>query len=55
VETPDLKGVSAEGERVSHPWAKFAGTWAEDDPLIAAWREAVEEYRRQMDEDPDIL
>jgi len=37
-----------------HPWARFAGTWALDDPLIAEWQKEVEEYRRRMDEDPNI-
>jgi hypothetical protein len=36
------------------PWAKFFGTWDPDDPLIAEWEKAVEEYRRQMDEDPNV-
>jgi len=36
-----------------HPWARFAGTWREDDPFIAEWQKEVEEYRRQIDEDPD--
>jgi hypothetical protein len=37
-----------------HPWAKFAGAWREDDPLIQEWKQAVEEYRRERDEDPDL-
>jgi hypothetical protein len=36
-----------------HPWAKFAGSWKVDDPLLEEWRQAVEEYRRRVDEDPD--
>jgi hypothetical protein len=36
------------------PWARFAGTLDPDDPLIQEWERAVEEYRRKMDEDPDI-
>jgi hypothetical protein len=36
------------------PWARFAGTWDPNDPLIQEWERAVEEYRRKMDEDPDI-
>jgi hypothetical protein len=38
-----------------HPWARFAGTWKEGDPFIEEWKKAVEEYRRQIDEDPDAL
>lgn len=37
------------------PWAKYAGSWREDDPVIEEWKQAVEEYRRKMDEDPDVL
>jgi hypothetical protein len=36
------------------PWAKYAGTWQPGDPLIEEWKEAVEEYRRKIDEDPDV-
>src|SRR5438093_596389 len=32
------------------PWSRFAGTWAGDDPLIAEWQQAVEEYRLANDE-----
>jgi hypothetical protein len=42
--------VSASEE---HPLAKYAGIWREDDPLIEAWKKAVDEYRRQVDEDPE--
>ena len=34
-----------------HPFDRFVGIWKPDDPEIAAWREAVEEYRRQKDEE----
>jgi hypothetical protein len=37
-----------------HPWAEFVGKW-KDDPLIDEWMQAVEEYRREVDEDPDYL
>jgi predicted RNase H-like HicB family nuclease len=36
-----------------HPLARFAGRLP-DDPLVEAWEEAMAEYRRQMDEDPDV-
>ena len=36
-----------------HPLARFAGT-LKDDPLVDAWEEAMAEYRRQIDEDPNI-
>jgi hypothetical protein len=37
-----------------HPWARFAGTLDPDDPFVREWKQAIEEYRRKMDEDPDI-
>jgi predicted RNase H-like HicB family nuclease len=37
-----------------HPWKSFAGTWNENDPAIKRWEELVEQYRRQIDEDPTI-
>jgi hypothetical protein len=36
-----------------HPLAKFAGTWQPDEKLLEEWKQAVEDYRRQVDEDPD--
>jgi hypothetical protein len=36
------------------PWTRFAGTWRPDDPFIERWKQAVEEYRQKMDEDPTI-
>jgi hypothetical protein len=36
-----------------HPFARFAGD-LRDDPLLEAWEKAMAEYRRQMDEDPDV-
>jgi hypothetical protein len=34
---------------------QWAGMWKPDDPLIAEWQQAVEDYRRQVDEDPNAL
>jgi hypothetical protein len=46
--------VQLEVPSTERPWTKFAGTWTPDDPVIEEWKQAVEEYRRQMDEDPDV-
>ena len=46
--------ISVEVGPFQHPWARFAGTWAQDDPFIAEWEKEVEEYRKRMDEDPDV-
>jgi hypothetical protein len=37
-----------------HPWMEFAGMF-KDDPLFDDWQKAIEEYRREVDEDPDRL
>jgi hypothetical protein len=36
------------------PWKQDAG-YLQDDPLYEPWRAAMEEYRRQLDEDPEAL
>jgi hypothetical protein len=38
----------------SAPWKQDAGYLC-DDPLYELWREAMEEHRRKLDEDPDGL
>ena|SRR3989442_8461638 len=35
-----------------HPWSGDAG-YLRDDPLLAAWRNAMEEARRRLDDDPN--
>ncbi len=35
-----------------HPLARFAGIF-KDDPLLQSWKDAMAEYRRQADEDPE--
>jgi hypothetical protein len=35
-------------------WKQDAG-YLHDDPLFEPWRAAMEEYRRQLDEDPEAL
>lgn len=37
-----------------HPLAKFAGMF-KDDPWIDDWKQAMAEYRRSVDADPDAL
>ncbi len=36
------------------PWKEDAG-YLHDEPLFEPWREAMEEYRRRLDEDPEAL
>ncbi len=44
--------VPLEVTPVQHPWMKFAGMF-KDDPLVEEWKEAMAEYRREVEEDPD--
>src|SRR4051812_7655979 len=37
-----------------NPWLAIAGTW-KDHPDIEEVEENIREYRRQLDEDPDLL
>jgi hypothetical protein len=48
-----VKGVVIEPPPGDHPLLKWAGTWDLNDPLIQEWQKAVEDYRRQIDNDPD--
>lgn len=34
------------------PWA---GLWKPDDPLIAEWQQAVEDYRQEMNSSVNVL
>jgi hypothetical protein len=36
------------------PWMEFAGMF-KGDPWIEDWKRSVEEYRKKVDEDPDVL
>lgn len=47
--------TSLEVGSVTHPLLRFAGIWKEGDPLIKEWMQAMEEYRREVDADPDYL
>jgi hypothetical protein len=52
------KGAEVVGLEVggasSHPWMEFAGMF-KDDPWIEDWKRSIEEYRKQVDEDPNTL
>jgi hypothetical protein len=45
--------VPLELPSAEHPWRPYAGT-LKDDPLLHEWKEAMAEYRRQMEADPDV-
>lgn len=44
--------VALEVGAPAHPWMPFAGMF-KDDPWIADWKRSVEEYRKNVDDDPD--
>jgi hypothetical protein len=57
IEARVKKGAEIVGLEVgttAHPWMAFAGIF-KDDPWIDDWKKSIEEYRRQVDEDPDAL
>jgi predicted RNase H-like HicB family nuclease len=57
--TPDplalarAKGMVIEAPPGEHPLLKWAGTLDPNDPMVQEWRKAVEEYRREIDADPN--
>jgi hypothetical protein len=46
--------VQVEIQEPEPHYAKFVGTWKPGDPEIEAWKEAVEEYRQEVENDPNI-
>ena len=46
--------VGLEVGAAPHPWMEFAGMF-KDDPWIEDWKRSIEEYRKQVDEDPSML
>jgi predicted RNase H-like HicB family nuclease len=45
-------GMVIEPPNGDHPLLKWAGTWDPNDPLNQEWQKAVEDYRREIDNDP---
>jgi hypothetical protein len=45
--------VALELTPTSHPLAEFVGMF-KDDPMVEEWKEAMADYRRQIDSDPDV-
>ncbi|WP_205679121.1 hypothetical protein, partial [Aquisphaera insulae] len=48
------KLIGLDVEAVDDPHAPIPG-WSEDDPLFKEWQEAMSEYRRQVEDDPNRL
>ena len=38
----------------SHPLAEFIGMYSPDDPVVAAWKKSMADYRRKIDEHPEL-
>lgn len=38
----------------NHPWLPAIGIF-EDDQMFAEWQQAIQDYRRSVEEDPDAL
>jgi predicted RNase H-like HicB family nuclease len=36
-----------------NPWLKMAGMF-KDDPMLEEWKQAMADYRRQVDQEPDV-
>jgi hypothetical protein len=47
--------VAVEVPPWEHPAKAHIGGWDPADPRIQEWERLMQEYRRQMDEDPDVL
>jgi hypothetical protein len=48
-------GVEVVGLEVGpepNPWVEFAGMF-KDDPMIGEWKQAMADYRKEIEEDPD--
>lgn len=44
--------ITMDLETKEHPLAPLPG-WSEDDALFDEWQEAIEAYRRQVEDDPE--
>lgn len=38
-----------------NPFLPFQGMYDKDDPMIQEWEQAMKDYRRQVEEDPNYL
>ena len=46
--------VGLELGHAANPWVELAGIYSSDDPVIQEWKTAMAEYRRTMDEHPEL-
>ncbi len=53
-ENMTLEQLLAKAKADNHPWLPAIGIF-EDDPVFDEWQQAIQDYRRSMDEDPQAL
>jgi hypothetical protein len=38
----------------AHPLAEFIGMYSADDPVVVEWKKSMAEYRRKIDDHPEL-
>ena len=54
VENMTLEQLLAKLEEENHPWLPAIGIF-QDDAVYDKWQQAIQDYRRSVDEDPQAL
>ncbi len=54
VENMTVEQLLAKLKAENHPWLPAIGIF-EDDQMFAEWQQAIQDYRRSVDEDPNAL
>jgi hypothetical protein len=49
-----LSAVEISDSPAPHPWMEFAGMHDPNDPVVKDWEEAMADYRRKIDEHPEL-
>ncbi len=53
-ENMTLEQLMAKLKEENHPWLPAIGIF-EDDAVFEGWQQAIQDYRRSVDEDPQAL
>ena len=54
VENMTVEQIMAKLKEENHPWLPAIGIF-EDDEVFRGWQQAIQDYRRSVDEDPQAL
>lgn len=54
LENMTLEQLLAKAKAENHPWLPAIGIF-EDDAVFEGWQQAIQDYRRSVDEDPHAL